>query len=398
MTVRSEGILLLALLALACGGGERADEHGHAGDEHAEHAEHEGEGAEGGGEGIVAIDPEMRRDLRITTALSELRAGGEGVMVLGELRVNEEAYAEVGPAIPARAVRVLAAPGALVKTDDPLVELESADVGRARATRITARARARLAHDALARKRELVNDRIAARRELQEAQAEASAADAELRAAEAALGALGVAGEDARQDARFVLRSPVAGTVLERAVVQGQMVEPGRALFRVGDLATLWLVVQAFERDAVRVKAQDSARVAFPALPGADYSGRIALVGSQVDTSSRTIPIRIEVANPDGALRPGMSATAWLPLGDAGKPMVTVPAAALQRTQDGWSVFVPRADGAFDVRSVGRGRNLGNDVEVVSGLEAHETVVVEGAFLLKAELEKASGEGAGHEH
>jgi len=342
----------------------------------------------------------MRRDLRITTALSELRTGGEGVMVLGELRVNEEAYSEVGPAIPARVVRVLAAAGAGVQPGDPLVELESVEVGRARAEHVSARARSGLAREALARKRELVNDRIAAGRELQEAQAEASAADAELRAAEASLAALGVpAAEQGKgpPDARFTLRSPLAGTVLERAVVQGQMVEPGRPLFRVGDLATLWLVVQSFERDAVRVKVGEPARIAFPALPGVDYAGRIALVGSQVDTSSRTIPIRIEVANPDAALRPGMSATAWLPIGDAGKPMVTVPAAALQRTQDGWSVFVPRADGAFDVRSVGRGRTLGSEVEVVSGLQEHETVVVEGAFLLKAELEKASGEG-GHDH
>jgi membrane fusion protein, heavy metal efflux system len=75
-----------------------------------------------------------------------------------------------------------------------------------------------------------------------------------------------------------------------------------------------------------------------------------------------------------------------------------VPAAALQRLDDAWCVFVPRGPGAFEVRTVGRGRDLGGEVEVLSGLSAGETVVVEGAFLLKAEGEKAEGAGAHHDH
>ena len=70
----------------------------------------------------------------------------------------------------------------------------------------------------------------------------------------------------------------------------------------------------------------------------------------------------------------------------------------MQRTRDGWSVFLPRADGAFEVRAVGRGRDLGSEVEIVAGLEPGEVVVVEGAFLLKAELEKARGDAGHHDH
>ncbi len=389
-------LVLLSLLApLGCGDDSHDHEH-EAGHEHGE------ETVETAAPGIVTIDPEMRRDLRITTARSESRTGGDGVVVLGELRVNEEAYGEAGTAIASRVVRVLAAPGAAVKAGDPLVELESAELGRARAEHLSAGARAELARQALERKRGLVNDRIAAKRELQEAQAELTAARAELRAARAGLAAFGLSEADIRKnaplDARFTLRSPVSGTVLERTALQGQMTEPGTPLFRIGDLSRLWLVVQAFERDAVRVKPGDPARVTFSALPGRDFSGAVTLVGSQVDTISRTIPVRIEVENPEGLLRPGMSATAWLPLGDAGKPIVTVPAAALQRTQDGWSVFLPREDGTFETRSVGRGRDQGGEVAVVSGLAPPATGVVEGAFLLKAELEKSRGEGGHHDH
>jgi cobalt-zinc-cadmium efflux system membrane fusion protein len=289
-----------------------------------------------------------------------------------------------------------------VEAGKPLARLESPELGKARAATVSARARADLARRALQRKRELAADRIVAGREVQEAQFEATAAEAELRAAEGALRALGVDAEEGagrqRVDPVFTLRSPIPGSVLDRSVVRGQMTDPGATLFRVGELASLWLTVHAFERDAIRVAPGAGARLSFPALPGRTLSGTVTLVGSQVDTTSRTLPIRIEVENPGGELRPGMSATAWIPIGAEGDTIVAVPAAALQRTDRGWAVFLPREAGAFEVRTVGRGRDLGGEVEVVSGLAAGEQVVVEGAFLLKAEREKSRGAGAHHDH
>jgi len=93
-----------------------------------------------------------------------------------------------------------------------------------------------------------------------------------------------------------------------------------------------------------------------------------------------------------------MSATARVPLGGAGQGVVAVPAAALQRLSQTWCVFVPRGPGKFEVRPVGRGRDLGGDVEVLNGLAAGELVVLDGAFLLKAEVEKSRGEGEEHAH
>jgi cobalt-zinc-cadmium efflux system membrane fusion protein len=173
--------------------------------------------------------------------------------------------------------------------------------------------------------------------------------------------------------------------------------DPAEALFKVGDLSVLWLVAHAPERDAVRVRPGAQARIAVPALPGKILTGRVAAIGAQVDVSSRTIPVRIEVGNADGILRPGMSATAWLPVGE-GSSVLAVPAAALQRIEDKWSVFIPKADDAFEIRAVGRGRDLGGEVEILNGLQAGDTVVVEGAFLLKAEAEKARGAGEHHHH
>lgn len=343
----------------------------------------------------IRIAKEMLRDLRITTASVETRPGGEGPAVLGELHVDEDRYAEVASPVAAQAVRLRAAPGDRVAAGQLLAELTSLDVGRVRGERGAAEARRALAAQSLARKRGLAEEQIAPRREVEEAEAELSSAEAAVAAAEAALQSLGV--DATPGGGGFVLRAPVAGSVLERAVVRGQVVDPGRVLFRIGDLASLWLVAHASERDALRVPLRAAARVAFPALPGRTFTGTVVLVGRQVDAATRTIPVRLALANPGGELRPGMSATAWLPLG-GGEPLLAVPAAALQRLHDAWCAFVPRGEGVFEVRRVARGRDLGGEVEILSGLQAGETVVVEGAFLLKAEAEKAESEGGHHDH
>jgi len=137
--------------------------------------------------------------------------------------------------------------------------------------------------------------------------------------------------------------------------------------------------------------------VTFAALPGQEFDGRVALVGRQVDAGSRTVPIRIELGNARGILRPGMSASARLEMAADGRTVITVPATALQRVGSRWLVFLPKGDYEYEMRPVGRGRDLGNDVEVVSGLRAGDMVVVEGAFLLKAEAEKRSGGTGEHD-
>lgn len=186
--------------------------------------------------------------------------------------------------------------------------------------------------------------------------------------------------------------------MIERTALKGQLADPAQPLFKIADLRTLWLSVHAFERDAVRLQNGRTASVTLPAMPGRTFSGRITLIGKQVDPVSRTIPIRIDIANTGGLLRPGMSATARVPFGEAGQQVITVPAASVQRIENGWYVFIPKSQDTFELRQVGRGRDLDGEIEIVQGLRPGETVVVDGAFLLKAEAEKARGEGKEHEH
>jgi len=347
----------------------------------------------------IHLGEDMVRDLRISTAPVTERTGAQQVSVLGQLAADESRFAQVAPPTDGQVLQVLAELNAQVGPGAPLARLRSAELGRARADRLTADVRRDLAAQLLERKRTLAAERIVAAREVQEAEAALRAADAEARAAAARLRALGVAeAEDADDPSAFVLRSPIAGRIIDRKAILGQHAGPGEALFTVADLSRVWLVAQAFERDAVTIEAGTVAHITMAALPGREYDGRVTQVGRQVDAGSRTIPLRIELANADGVLRPGMSATAILDVAGRSQTILSVPAAAIQRVGQAWLAFVPRTPQEFEMRPVGRGRDLGNDVEVVSGLKAGEIVVVEGAFLLKAEAEKRRSGGDEHGH
>ncbi|HEX7837232.1 MAG TPA: efflux RND transporter periplasmic adaptor subunit [Kofleriaceae bacterium] len=342
---------------------------------------------------LVKIAPDMMRDLRVTIGKAEARAAAETVSALGELHVNEDAYSEVASPVAARVIKVLARPGDTVTTGQVLAELHSAELVQARAEADAARARLEVARKTAERKRGLAAEQLIPEREKLEAEAALTEAEAADHVAQSALRRFGgVAG-----DAVLAIRSPIAGTVIDRAVVMGQLADPSKALFRVGDLTMLWLVAHVFERDAVRVQLGRAASASFAALPGKTFQAVIRSIGKEVDAASRTIAIRLDVPNPDGVLRPGMSASVAVPLGDVGdSPVVVVPAAAVQRAGATWVVFLPRGQGIFEVRPIGRGRDLSGAIEVLSGLRAGDELVIDGAFLLKAEADKARG-GGDHE-
>lgn len=395
--VRSARLVAAALLCTtACRAGSEPAEHGtppeHGGSGHAGSDTAHG-GAPHAEPELIKIAPDMLRDLRVTTGKAVARAAGETVAALGELHVNEDAYAEVAAPVSARVRKLRARPGDSVAVGQILAELDSPELGEARAGLAAATLRLDAVRKATDRKRALAADRLITERELLEA--EAQLADAQ--------GASDTAGQALRRysgaagDTQLSLRSPIAGTVIERSIVVGQLADPSRTLFRIGDLSTLWLIAHVFERDAVRVQVNRRATASFAALPGKASEAIVQSIGREVDRASRTIAIRLDVANRDGVLRPGMSATASIPLGEVGDAQVlVVPATAVQRVGSAWAVFIPHGDAAFEARPIGRGRDLSGEVEVLSGLAAGDAVVVDGAFLLKAEADKARG-GAEHE-
>lgn len=378
--------IVLAVVA-ACGG--RAADDGDRASPAPAPAGHAGSAgsAAGSAQTMVSIDPEMIRDLRVTLGKASLHAAGEEVDALGEVHVNEDRYAEVAAPVVARVTRVLARPGDTVAVGQVLAELRSPELGEARAGVEAARAHLELARASVDRKRKLAADHLIPDRELIEAEAQRSEAEAAYKVAAASLQKYG----GAQGDTVLALRSPVAGTVIDRHVVVGQLADPAKTLFEVGDLSTLWLVAHVFERDAVRVPQGGTATATFTALPGKPRDAKVMWIGREVDAASRTIAIRLDVDNADGVLRPGMTASIAIPIGAPTEQAICVPAAAVQRVGDGWAVFVPKNDHEYAIRAVGRGRDMGGAVEIMHGLAPDEPIVVGGAFLLKAEADKARG-------
>jgi len=384
---------VVLVLATACGDSRRPSE----ATEHAEPREHAGSDVARGAaphkeHELIKIAPDMMRDLRVTIGKAQTRAAGETVSALGELHVNEEAYAEIASPVTARVVKLLARPGDTVAAGQALAQLSSPELVQSRAELDAARARLVMARTSAQRKRSLAADRLIPERENLEAEAALTEAEAAYNVVSAALRKYGGgAGESS-----LAIKSPIAGTVIDRSILTGQLADPSRTLFRVGDLSTLWLVAHVFERDAVRVPVGSRGTASFAALPGRTSVAVIRAIAREVDAASRTIAIRLDVPNPDGLLRPGMSATVLLPLGEpGGAPVIVVPAAAVQRVGSAWAVFIPQREAAFEIRVIGRGRDLSGDVEVLSGLTPGEDLVIDGAFLLKAEADKARG--GGHE-
>ena len=391
MTVRIASLILV--LTAACRDPEpRSSRPEH---EAAEPVERGSAGSAQHGEGhaepeLIKIAPDMMRDLRVTLGKAQARAAAETVSALGELHVNEDAYSEIASPVAARVIKVLAKPGDTVAAGQVLAELHSADLVQARAEADAAHARLEVARKTAERKRGLAADQLIPEREKLEADAALTEAEAANHVAQSALRRFGAGAGDAV----LAIKSPIAGTVIDRAVVMGQLADPSKTLFRVGDLATLWLVAHVFERDAVRVQLGRPASASFAALPGKTFEAVIRSIGREVDAASRTIAIRLDVPNPGGVLRPGMSASVSLPLGDVGDaPVIVVPAAAVQRVGATWVVFLPRGEGVFEARPIGRGRDLSGEIEVLSGLQSGDELVIDGAFLLKAEADKARGGG-----
>ena len=205
--------------------------------------------------------------------------------------------------------------------------------------------------------------------------------------------ALSQSGE-ARRTLTF--RSPVSGIVMEKKAVQGMRFMPGESLYQIADLSSLWVVADVYEQDIGLVRAGARAKVTIAAYPGRGFEGTITYVYPTLKPETRTVPVRLELANPRQLLKPAMFAEVELPVGGNGK-VVTIPRSAVIDSGARQIVLVQRAEGRFEPRDVKLGERTENYVEVLEGVKEGESVVVSANFLLDAEsnLRAAIG-GFGH--
>lgn len=361
-------------------------------------------------EGIVQLTPEAAARIKIRTVQVEERLLAAELTTTGRVDFDQTRLAHVSPRISGRVHRVDALLGQIVSAGRKLAEIDSIELGQAKAGYLQAKAKEELARKSFDRARDLFADRIASEQEVLETEAVVREAAAELRTAEETLHLYGVSQSqidglayEEREASIYSLRAPFAGTVIERHATLGELVTPERNLFILADLSRVWIWIDIYQRDLGGVHLGDQARARVDAYPGEIFAGRVSYLSARVDADTRTLRARLDVANPSGKLRPGMFVEVELtdPHAQDGEATrsksLVVPVDAMVRDGERIQVFAVAGEHRFARREVRVGRKAGGYIEILEGIELGDSVVVDGTFLLKSAASKESL-GGGHDH
>ncbi len=385
-------LMVLPLSAAAC-------EEGHGEEGHGE----EGHGEEGHGEeGVAELTEAVATRLGIRVVPVERRKVAGLLETTGRVDFDQERIAHVAARVRGRVVKAEVVLGSRVRKGQLLAVLDSLELAAAKSDFLQARTELRLAETTLQRKRSLAADRIVSEQSVQEAEAAVARARAVFESSRRrlllmGLDARGIARIDASNvvAARFPIRSPLDGEVVEKHLVVGEVVTSDETLFTVADLSRLWVWADVYERDLRHVHLGDEVVVTAEAYPGERFTGKVSYLSAQVDPDTRTVRARVEVPNPNGRLRPGMFVRVVLqdPHGADGAEAperIVVPASSVQRDGEERVVFVRTAPRRFERRAVVVGRRAGDLVEILDGLRPGEEVAASHTFLLKSEASKGA--------
>jgi RND family efflux transporter MFP subunit len=190
----------------------------------------------------------------------------------------------------------------------------------------------------------------------------------------------------------LTINSPVSGYITEKTALPNMYVQPDTHLYTVSDLSDVWVLAQVFQNDAGKIKPGDHADVTVDAYPGKVFSGRVDYLLPQVDTATRTLPVRLVIPNAGLKLRPGMYVNVGLKL-QLGKQLV-VPEAAIFHSGTKNLVFIYRGDGNIEPREVELGSRVREQQIVTKGVRAGEQIVVSANFLIDSEAQLKAAAGA----
>jgi membrane fusion protein, copper/silver efflux system len=192
----------------------------------------------------------------------------------------------------------------------------------------------------------------------------------------------------------ITLYSPIAGYVTDRKAFPQLKVMPDTDLYTIVDLSHVWIMADVFEYEAPNIHVGETARVSLQALPGRTFNARIDYLQPQVDAMTRTLKVRLNMENPGLILKPDMYADVEFRMNIP--PMLTVPAEAVLDAGERKTVFVDRGNGYFEPRQVKTGERNGDRIQILSGLNGDERVVISGNFLIDSESQmKAAAGGMG---
>lgn len=345
---------------------------------------------------IVELSEEGLRNAEVRTAKLSPQTFGPRITATATIAADPKDIARLGARVSGRVMAILVKLGDEVAKGQPLVEIDAVELHQVSMEFLTAAARVKEADDALSRQQQLVAERVGALADLRRAEANATAAHATLSEAEEHLHFLGLTDDGIRTmrngsshgSERSVLRAPFAGRVAALTVALGQVLSGTEDIVTVTRSSTVQALLRIYERDLAHIATGTQVEIRVPSYPGRAFAGTIAATGGVVDGATRTMEVRAAIADPSGALKPGMSATAAISLRNEG-PKLYLPTTAVLTDGAEHFVFLRIGERRFESHPVVVGPEQGGVLPIESGLSSGAEVVVHGAFALRGQLERA---------
>ncbi len=337
----------------------------------------------------VRAPPALLQKLKIAVVgEAELR---DSLRVPARVELDQRRLAHIGATVSGRVVEIKRGLGDLVRKGDVLAVLNSGELATAQSDYLKAMSKLRLRQSIYNRAKQLYESGILATANLQQRENELTEAEVDLNAATDHLKIMGMTDRDVAELARrrtikslSPITATLSGTVIDRKITLGQVVQSSDAIYTVADLSHVWLVADVSEQLAHWVREGDDAEAEIPALPGTNrFSGRLIYVGDVINPETRTATVRMELPNPDEILKPNVLAI--LLIRKVGSQQAVVPDEAVVREGNQDYVFVQVGPNEFRLQAVALGEQEGTLRPVLSGVTTGERIVASGAFHLNNE-------------
>ena len=340
---------------------------------------------------VVELTPVLQEKIKLVkVGEAEIR---EVLRIPGSIQVDEQRIARIGAPVTGRVVDIDAVLGQSVKRGETLATLNSTELAQNQLVYIKALQQIDLHSKAVERARILLESDVISKAELQRRESELSGAQAELSAANDQLQVLGMSPQSiAKLSKTSQMRSissvtsRIAGTVINRQINLGQVVQPADELFVVADLSRVWAVAEVPEREIDLIEKGQEVDIEIPALDTKPIKGKLIYIGDVVNPQTRTVTVRSELNNAKAAIKPDMLVSMLVQSKPTSK--LSVPVQAIVREEDKDHVFVQIAPNKYRLREVAVGDDYHGMVAIVNGIEAGEVVVGEGAFHLNNERKR----------
>jgi len=343
---------------------------------------------------VVSLKPEALSAAGIIVEPIVRKTLSPELSFTGKISVDETRIAHISPRISGRAYSVNAKLGDFVNKGSLLAGIDSQELGEAQSTYLKAKVALKVATMSYERAKKILEGKAISSGEFQRREGEFLSASADAKAAEDRLHLFGMTDKEISSmeemhgvNSKAGIYSPIAGTVIERHLTLGEIVEPANTLFVIADLSKLWVLADVMEKDIPIVKKGQTVVLSVLAYPEKVFTGTVSHISETIDSATRAVKVRAEVDNPDGLLKPEMFVTVKIRNTEK-ENVLAIPETAIQQEGGKKIVFVAKNDYTFEKREVSVGPSMSGFHQVLDGVKEGERIVVKGGFILKSETMK----------